>query len=124
MDFVTEQFEEEDMVLYTKDADADKDERIQSMVAAEKLTGELTKTVGDKYTIDGTVYELSANCTDSVTPKKDVDFYLDPYGYILKIEEAEGEVSVDNLAYVINADEDRATDWAKLLFADGQDQGR
>ena len=120
MDFVTEQFEEEDMVLYTKDADADKDERIQSMVAAEKLTGELTKTSGSKYTIDGTVYELSANCTDSVTPKKDVDFYLDPYGYIISIEEAEGEVSVDNLAYVIDADKDRATDWAKLLFADGK----
>lgn len=121
MDFVTEQFEEEDMVLYTKDASAsDKSERIQSMVAAEKLTGELTKTSGSKYTIDGTVYELSANCTDSVTPKKDVDFYLDPYGYIISIEEAEGEVSVDNLAYVVAAGEDRATDWAKLLFADGK----
>ena len=120
MDFVTEQFEEEDMVLYTKDADADKDERIQTMVAAEKLTGELTKTSGSKYTIDGTVYELSANCTDSVTPKKDVDFYLDPYGYIISIEEAEGEVSVDNLAYVIEADKDRGSDWAKLLFADGK----
>ena len=120
MDFVTEQFEEEDMVLYTKDADADKDERIQSMVAAEKLTGELTKTSGSKYTIDGTVYELSANCTDSVTPKKDVDFYLDPYGYIISIEEAEGEVSVDNLAYVIGADKSRGSDWAKLLFANGK----
>lgn len=120
MDFVTEQFEEEDMVLYTKDADADKDERIQTMVAAEKLTGELTKTSGSKYTIDGTVYELSANCTDSVTPKKDVDFYLDPYGYIISIEEAEGEVSVDNLAYVIEADKDRGSDWAKLLFANGK----
>ena len=120
MDFVTEQFEEEDMVLYTKDADADKDERIQSMVAAEKLTGELTKTSGSKYTIDGTVYELSANCTDSVTPKKDVDFYLDPYGYIISIEEAEGEVSVDNLAYVIEADNSRGSDWAKLLFANGK----
>ena len=120
MDFVTEQFEEEDMVLYTKDADADKDERIQTMVAAEKLTGELTKTSGSKYTIDGTVYELSANCTDSVTPKKDVDFYLDSYGYIISIEEAEGEVSVDNLAYVIEADKDRGSDWAKLLFSDGK----
>ena len=120
MDFVTEQFEEEDMVLYTKDADADKDERIQTMVAAEKLTGELTKTSGSKYTIDGTVYELSKNCTDSVTPKKDVDFYLDPYGYIISIEEAEGEVSVDNLAYVIEADKDRGSDWAKLLFANGK----
>lgn len=120
MDFVTEEFEEDDVVLYTMNASASKDERIQTMVPAEKLTGELTKTAGDKYTIDGTVYEKSANCSDSVSPKKDVDFYLDPYGYILQIEEAEGEVSVDNLAYVIDADEDRATDWAKLLFADGK----
>ena len=121
MDFVTEQFEEEDMVLYTEDRSAsDKDERIQTMVAAEKLTGELTKTSGSKYTIDGTVYELSANCTGSVTPKKDVDFYLDPYGYIISIEEAEGEVSVDNLAYVIDADKSRGSDWAKLLFANGK----
>ena len=120
MDFVTEEFEEDDVVLYTMNASASKDERIQTMVPAEKLTGELTKTSGSKYTIDGTVYELSANCTDSVTPKKDVDFYLDSYGYILQIEEAEGEVSVDNLAYVIAADVDRATDWAKLLFADGK----
>ena len=114
-DFVTEEFEEEDMVLYTV-----ADGKIQTMEPAEKLTGELTKTVGSKYTIDGTVYELSENCADTVTPKKDVDFYLDPYGYILQIEEAEGEVSVDNLAYVIDADKDRATDWAKLLFADGK----
>ena len=123
MDFVTEQFEEEDMVLYTKDADADKDERIQSMVAAEKLTGELTKKVGDKYTIDGTVYELSANkaeIDETVSPKNDVDFYLDSYGYIVKLDEAEGEVSVDNLAYVIDADKSRGSDWAKLLFANGK----
>ena len=124
MDFVTEQFKEEDMVLYTKDASAsDKDERIQTMVAAEKLTGELTKKVGDKYTIDGTVYELSANkaeIDETVSPKNDVDFYLDSYGYIVKLDEAEGEVSVDNLAYVIDADKDRGSDWAKLLFANGK----
>ena len=121
MDFVTEEFEEDDMVLYTvggKDSD-----EIQTMVAAEKLTGELTKKVGEKYTIDGTVYELSANKTEideTVSPKNDVDFYLDPYGYIISIEEAEGEVSVDNLAYVIDADKSRGSDWAKLLFADGK----
>ena len=114
-DFVTEEFEEEDMVLYTV-----ADGKIQTMEPAEKLTGELTKTVGSKYTIDGTVYELSENCADTVTPKKDVDFYLDPYGYIISIEEAEGEVSVDNLAYVIDADKSRGSDWAKLLFANGK----
>ena len=113
-DFVTEEFEEDDMVLYTV-----ADGEIQTMVPAEKLTGELTKTSGEKYTIDGTVYELSATCEGTATPKKDVDFYLDPYGYIISIEEAEGEVSVDNLAYVESCGTSRGTGWARLIFADG-----
>ena len=120
MDFVTEEFEEDDMVLYTvggKDSD-----EIQTMVAAEKLTGELTKKVGEKYTIDGTVYELSANkaeIDETVSPKNDVDFYLDSYGYIVKLDEAEGEVSVENLAFVLDAGTQRGK-WAELLFADGK----
>ncbi|MGI5988207.1 MAG: S-layer homology domain-containing protein [Dysosmobacter sp.] len=120
MDYVTEEFEEDDMVLYTvggKDSD-----EIQTMVAAEKLTGELTKKVGDKYTIDGTVYELSANkaeIDETVSPKNDVDFYLDSYGYIVKLDEAEGEVSVENLAFVLDAGTQRGK-WAELLFADGK----
>ena len=120
MDYVTEEFEEDDMVLYTvggKDSD-----EIQTMVAAEKLTGELTKKVGDKYTIDGTVYELSANkaeIDETVSPKNDVDFYLDSYGYIVKLDEAEGEVSVENLAFVLNTGTERGK-WAELLFADGK----
>ena len=120
MDYVTEEFEEDDMVLYTvggKDSD-----EIQTMVAAEKLTGELTKKVGDKYTIDGTVYELSANkaeIDETVSPKNDVDFYLDSYGYIVKLDEAEGEVSVENLAFVLDAGTERGK-WAELLFADGK----
>lgn len=120
MDYVTEEFEEDDMVLYTvggKDSD-----EIQTMVAAEKLTGELTKKVGDKYTIDGTVYELSANkaeIDEKVSPKNDVDFYLDSYGYIVKLDEAEGEVSVENLAFVLDAGTQRGK-WAELLFADGK----
>ena len=117
MDFVTEEFEEDDVVLYT--VGGDEGDEIQTMVPAEKLTGELTKTSGDKYTIDGTVYELSATCDGTATPKKDVDFYLDPYGYIIRIEESEGEVSVDNLAYVESCGTSRGTGWARLVFADG-----
>ena len=121
-DFVTEEFEEDDMVLYTMNDSAKKNsEKIQTMAPAEKLTGELTKKVGDKYTIDGTVYELSANCEgqDDVSVKDDVDFYLDSYGYILKIDTADGEVSVDNLAYVEDCGTSRGTGWARLIFADG-----
>ena len=123
MDYVTEEFEEDDVVMYTKDADAEKDERIQTMVALEKLTGELTRKSGDKYTIDGTVYELSDSDgaeLSKVDVKDTVDFYLDSYGYIVKIEVAEESDNVENLAMILDADNDRATDWAKLLFSDGK----
>ena len=122
LDFVTEEFEEDDVVLYTVGGD-DGDE-IQTMEPAEKLTGELSKKVGDsKYTIDGTVYELSASKgTDidtTVEVGSDVDFYLDSYGYIVKLDEADGEVTIDNLAYVEACGESRGTGWARLIFADG-----
>ena len=123
LDYVTEEFEEDDVVMYTKDADAEKDERIQTMVALEKLTGELTRKSGDKYTIDGTVYELSASEgaeLSEVAVKDTVDFYLDSYGYIVKIEVAEESDNVENLAMILDAGTDRATDWAKLLFSDGK----
>ncbi len=122
LDFVTEEFEEDDVVLYTVGGD-DGDE-IQTMEPAEKLTGELSKKVGDsKYTIDGTVYELSASKgTDidtTVEVGSDVDFYLDSYGYIVKLDEADGEVTIDNLAFVENCGTSRGTGWARLIFADG-----
>ena len=122
LDFVTEEFEEDDVVLYTVGGD-DGDE-IQTMEPAEKLTGELSKKVGDsKYTIDGTVYELSASKgTDidtTVEVGSDVDFYLDSYGYIVKLDEADGEVTIDNLAFVENCGISRGTGWARLIFADG-----
>ena len=122
LDFVTEEFEEDDVVLYTVGGD-DGDE-IQTMEPAEKLTGELSKKVGDsKYTIDGTVYELSASKgTDidtTVDVGSDVDFYLDSYGYIVKLDEADGEVTIDNLAFVEDCGESRGTGWARLIFADG-----
>ena len=104
LDYVTEEFEEDDVVMYTKDADAEKDERIQTMVALEKLTGELTRKSGDKYTIDGTVYELSASEgteLSEVAVKDTVDFYLDSYGYIVKIDVAEESDNVENLAMTL-----------------------
>lgn len=120
MDYVTEEFEEDDMVLYT--VGGKNSDEIQTMVAAEKLTGELTKISGGKYTIDGTVYEKSASVDEQVSdimPKADVDFYLDSYGYLLKMDEAEGEASVESLAYVLDAGSERGK-WAELLFADGK----
>ena len=89
------------------------------MDQAEKKTGELTKKVGGKYTIDGEVYELTKDTTTTVKVKDDVDYYLDAYGYIIKMDVAEESTSVDNLAYVLKAGESRGEGWAKLLFTDG-----
>ena len=118
--YVTEEFEEDDIVLFTI---AGKDEKVQSVALAEKQTGTLTKTVGTKYTIDGETYSKSAQCdAGSLKVKEDVDFYLDAYGYIIKIDLTKDEITVDDLAYVYNVsydDKDFDDDRAKLLFVDG-----
>ena len=116
LDYVTEEFEEDDMVLYTK-----ADDEIQSVALAEKKTGTLTKTVGSKYTIDGETYSKSAQCeAGSLKVKEDVDFYLDSYGYVIKIDLTKDEITVDDLAYVQDTKGDSFDGYrAKLLFADG-----
>ena len=120
MEYVTEEFEEEDMVLYTKaKAEGERNYAIKSMVLAEKQTGKLTKKVGGVYTIDGEEYKLTKDTTTTVKVKDDVDFYLDAYGYIIKMDTAEESVSADNMAYVLKAGESRGEGWAKLLFTDG-----
>ena len=121
MKYATTQFAEDEWVMYTKDADAANDDKIQSMVAAEKQTGVLTKKEGlSKFTIDGKEYEAAYGLVwdSNVEVKDTVDFYLDPYGYVLKVDLADGAISVNNLAYVLDANADR-TDYAKLLFSDG-----
>ena len=117
--YKTEEFEEKDIVLYTV-AGAKKE--VKSVELAEKQTGKVTKTVGSKYTIDGEVYSLSANkeVEGKVAVKKDVDFYLDSYGYIIKMDLTSDDVTVDDLAYVLDTKGDGFDGYrAKLLFADG-----
>ena len=116
MNYVTEEFEEDDIVLYTM-----ADDEIQSVALAEKQEGKLTKISGSKYTIDGEVYELSAEIENGgVKVKNDVEFYLDAYGYIIKIDLAKDEITVDDLAYVLDTKGDTFDGYrAKLLFVDG-----
>ena len=121
-EYVTSEFAEDDIVLYTEDANASKNaDKIQSMAATEKLTGELTKIKGtSEYTISGTTYKASATLGNpSVSVGDDVDFYLDSYGYLVKIDQTEDNYNADSAAYVLDAGRDRGGDWAKLLFADG-----
>ena len=114
--YVTEEFEEDDIVLYTE-----ADGEIQSVALAEKLEGTLTKISGSKYTIDGETYSLSAEAENGgVKVKNDVEFYLDAYGYIIKIDLAKDEITVDDLAYVLDTKGDEFDGYrAKLLFVDG-----
>ena len=116
MNYVTEEFEEDDIVLYTI-----ADDEIQSVALAEKLEGSLTKISGSKYTIDGETYSLSAEAENGgVKVKNDVEFYLDAYGYIIKIDLAKDEITVDDLAYVLDTKGDAFDGYrAKLLFVDG-----
>ena len=115
--YTTEEFEEDDIVLFTIAND-----EVQSVALAEKQTGTLTKTVGSKYTIDGETYSKSDKCeAGSLKVKEDVDFYLDSYGYVIKIDLTKDEITVDDLAYVLAAEDGGKLDdnRAKLLFADG-----
>ena len=123
-EYVTEDFEEDDWVLYTVDADAASQENvIQSMTKVEKQTGRLTKAVNteDKLTIGGETYKKAWNIAfnANVDVNDDVDFYLDSNGYVIKVDEADDNASVANLAYVVNAGAHFDAGWARLVFADG-----
>ena len=118
MEYVTEEFAEDDYVLYTQETVGT--DSIKSMVLVEKQTGELNKKVGSKYTIDGEVYGSSAEIeATTVKVGKDVDYFVDEYGYIIKIDPASTTVDVSNMALVLSADADRSAGWAKLAFSDG-----
>ena len=122
MEYVTNAFEEDDWVIYTMDSDAANADKIQTMVLAEKLTGDVTKKVGsNEVYVDGVKYTLSASAGsdfDTYAVKDTVDYYVDANGYIIKIEVADTAVTLDNLAYVIEADTARGA-YAVLRLADG-----
>ena len=117
IDYVTNEFAEDDKVIYTKGLDG-KDEVIMSMAKAEKKTGEYTKLSGDDVTISGTKYTMNAEGKNTASVKDDVDFYLDANGYIIYMETSDEEANVDNLAYVVDADYARGY-YAELRLADG-----
>ena len=119
--YTTEEFEEDDMVLFTVSYMDDEDGDVQSVALAEKQTGTVTKFSSSKFTIDGEAYSASAKIeATKLTAKKDVDFYVDSYGYIIKIDAASSEITVDDLAYVYDIGGNDFDGFrAKLVFADG-----
>ena len=83
----------------------------------------MTKFSASKFTIDGESYSASAEIeATKLTAKEDVDFYLDNYGYIIKIDLTKDEITVDDLAYVetvVPAESKLDTNRARLVFVDG-----
>lgn len=130
-DYETENFAKKDWVLYTFSETADEDDAIQSMSAAEKKTGKVDKIVGDDFVIDGTTYKTNYNKTKIATVSAGdiVDFYLDTYGNIIKLDTSDSNVTVDKMALVIAHDYKRDNghsaiddNRAKLLLADGSEK--
>ena len=121
-EFETEDFEEDDIVLYTYSL---RDDEIKTMVKAEEVTGEVSKfTAGKNVTLDGTQYKYSAKASDDTKISSvdvDITAYLDASGYVIYTDDV--EVSVAKLAYVLDAGADSSRGgsdkWAKLLYTDG-----
>ncbi|MGI5934755.1 MAG: S-layer homology domain-containing protein [Lawsonibacter sp.] len=136
--FDTADFAEDDIVVYTY-----AEGEIQSVYAAEKLEGEVTRVRsktsngvtgnGDNFVVDGTTYKYNktvsgAERLTSDAVSNDVVAYLDAQGYVVYIDES--AVSYD-YAYVLtmgtdgdkfdNSDENSKSEtvYARLILTDG-----
>ena len=134
--FDTDDFAEDDIVVYTY-----AEGEIQSVYAAEKLEGEVTRVRsntedgetrnGDNFVVDGTTYKYNATVSGaerltSDAVSNDVVAYLDANGYVAYIDES--AVTYD-YAYVLSmgTDDDQygkgdnkgTTVYARLVLTDG-----
>ena len=122
-----EKFEDDTYVLYTYSF---KENEVESVVAAEKVEGYVSKTINktndldqnNGMTIAGTDYKMSkANAGDAlgnVSVKNDYTVYLDQYGYIIYVEEIK---EIGNYALLL-ATANKGSfigDKAQLLLTDG-----
>ena len=102
-----EKFADETYVLYTYSF---KEKEVQSVVAAEKVEGYVSKTINSAIdldqnngmTISGTEYKMSLATAGeklgNVSVKNDYTVYLDEYGYIIYVEEIQ---EIGNYALVL-----------------------
>ena len=126
-EFETEDFEEEDIVLFTYSETADE---IKSIVKAESEEGTLTKKVNDKsITVGDTTYKLAIQMAysdavvdqDSMTIKSTYTVYLDSYGNAIYVEEEEFLSSDYALVQYAEGEDDQfTTNRARLLTTDGK----
>ena len=118
--FETTEFQEEDVVAYTK-GQKDNKEVIASMEMATPVEGEVTKaTEGKNFTVDGETYEFNRTLADgdkikTENVKNDVLVYVDANGYMI----FKGAYVVACGSEANKYDGNKYTYYAKLLFTDG-----
>jgi hypothetical protein len=121
--YETEDFKVDDIVAYsysTKTGDAG----VKNVVAAEKVTGELTGyTAGKSVVVGGTTYKFNKAASIDVSAlagaiDNDVTLALDKYGYVLNVNT---DATSTNYAVVLKYKDKGTFDDAKaeLLFTDG-----
>ena len=118
--FETEQFSEDDaddetVVLYTY---SEKENEIQSVVAADVATGIVTATKGsDGFTMGGTSYKYSANKSGLVSynsdEDKEIEVYIDAYGYVIHSDDVDS--ADEDLALIV--DISKGGDWATKTYS-------
>jgi hypothetical protein len=122
--FTTDDFAAEDKVVYNysyKTGDDGYAIGVKNVAVAEKATGELTAyTAKTSVTVAGETKKESAtvNFNESTHLNKNVDIYLDSYGYVIFMD---GASTDDTYAYVLKAGTGTyGTDYkAQLLLSDG-----
>ena len=133
--FATEEFAEDDYVVFTVDYNDDNDYYICEMMAPETVTGDVVRVendndsndtyirldskTGDKiyYTADShMVYDVNASNDQHPTLNEEYILYMTPAGYILGFELANEKVP--QYLYVTDSDEE-AFDWiGKVILPD------
>ena len=134
--FATEEFEDDDYVVFTVDYNNDEEFYICEMMAPETVTGEVARVENDKNSDDTYIrldskdgdkiyytntdthmaYDVSTGSTSHPTLNEEYILYMTPAGYILGFELANEKVP--QYLYVKDSDEE-LNDWvAKVILPD------
>ena len=111
-----------DIVLVTLDTK----DNIATVEIPETVSGKVTRAPSaksSKVTVDGTVYELSANNVGEYPVKSNLTVYLDRYGYAIASGEIKNEISdVVYLTDTYKTSDKYGTDtwYAQIVTADGE----
>ena len=129
VEFETEDdFADDTYVVYTYSESA---EEVKSVIAAEEVTGTVTRAENDDtnrddkkaLTIGDTRYSASKNVAGQnlgdISPNEEYTVYLDTYGYLIYVERID-EIGDYALLYQVSTGNWRDSNKAFLVFADGR----